>query len=116
MVEVGFHSLRHTFVSLCRANNAPLSVVESIVGHSSPAMTQHYTHTGELAAGQAVAALPTVVGTVTTMPAEVENEPRKILSKLRPLIESMTAKNWMKKRSKLLSLLASKQPHNRVLT
>ena len=60
VVEVGFHSLRHTFVSLCRASNAPLAVVESIVGHSNPAMTRHYTHVGELAAGRAVAALPSV--------------------------------------------------------
>ena len=40
VVEVGFHSLRHTFVSLCRAAGAPLSVVEAIVGHASPAMTR----------------------------------------------------------------------------
>jgi integrase len=36
VIEVGFHSLRHTFVSLCRDSNAPLAVVESIVGHSNP--------------------------------------------------------------------------------
>ncbi len=57
-VDVGFHSLRHTFVSMCRAANTPLSVVESIVGHSSPAMTRHYTHTGEEAARTAIALLP----------------------------------------------------------
>lgn len=57
-VSVGFHSLRHTFVSLCRAAGAPLSVVEAIVGHSTPAMTQHYTHTGEDAARSAIAMLP----------------------------------------------------------
>jgi len=62
VVEVGFHSLRHTFVSLCRESNAPLAVVESIVGHSSPAMTRHYTHVGELAAGRAVAMLPSIMG------------------------------------------------------
>jgi integrase len=56
VVEVGFHSLRHTFVSLCRGADAPLSVVESIVGHSSPAMTQHYSHTGETALRDAVSA------------------------------------------------------------
>ena len=59
-VDVGFHSLRHTFVSLCRAANAPLSVVESIVGHASPAMTRHYTHTGEDAARLAVESLPSL--------------------------------------------------------
>lgn len=58
VVEVGFHSLRHTFVSLCREANAPLSVVEAIVGHSNPAMTRHYTHVSESAAMTAVAGLP----------------------------------------------------------
>lgn len=70
VIEVGFHSLRHTFVSLCRESNAPLAVVEAIVGHSNPAMTRHYTHVGELAAGRAVAALPSVMG-------EGEGESRK---------------------------------------
>jgi integrase len=50
VVEVGFHSLRHTFVSLCREAGAPLAVVEAIVGHSSPAMTRHYPM-GEAAKG-----------------------------------------------------------------
>jgi len=58
VVEVGFHSLRHSFVSLCRQANAPLSVVEAIVGHSNPSMTRHYTHVGDVAAGAAVAGLP----------------------------------------------------------
>src|SRR5207244_8969543 len=62
VVEAGFHSLRHTFVSLCRDSTAPLSVVESIVGHSNPAMTRHYTHVGELAAARSVAELPSMVG------------------------------------------------------
>lgn len=57
-VEVGFHSMRHSFVSMCRAANVPLSVVESIVGHSSPAMTRHYTHTGADAARAAIGTLP----------------------------------------------------------
>ena len=35
-----------------------MSVVEAIVGHASPAMTRHYTHTGEEAARSAIALLP----------------------------------------------------------
>ena len=62
VVEVGFHSLRHTFVSLCRAAGAPLSVVEAIVGHASPAMTRHYTHVGEDAARASVILMPSVLG------------------------------------------------------
>jgi integrase len=61
-VEVGFHSLRHSFVSMCAANGVPLSVVQALVGHTSPAMTQHYTHTGEAAALAAVTALPSITG------------------------------------------------------
>jgi integrase len=58
--DCGFHSLRHTFVSLCAAGGVPQSVVQSLVGHGSPAMTQHYTHVGTEAARRAVALLPDV--------------------------------------------------------
>jgi len=60
--EVGFHSLRHTFVSLCRQAGAPLAIVEAIVGHSNPAMTRHYTHIGNEAAGAAIKLLPEIPG------------------------------------------------------
>ena len=59
-VDVGFHSLRHTFVSLSANAGAPLAVVQSIVGHSNPAMTRHYFHESEAALTSAVAALPDV--------------------------------------------------------
>jgi integrase len=102
VVEVGFHSLRHTFVSLCRESNAPLAVVESIVGHSSPAMTRHYTHVGELAAGRAVAALPSIMGDAATTAAQTT--PEVTLSKARAIVESMTAKNWREKKDEVLAL------------
>jgi integrase len=106
VIEVGFHSLRHTFVSLCRESNAPLAVVESIVGHSSPAMTRHYTHVGELAAGRAVAALPSIMGNpAPPMPAfNLE----ATLSQARAMAEGMTAKNWREKKAALLALLENK--------
>jgi len=102
VVEVGFHSLRHTFVSLCRESNAPLAVVESIVGHSNPAMTRHYTHVGELAAGRAVAALPSIMGDATKPGSQTS--PEETLSKARAIAESMTAKNWREKKAELLAL------------
>jgi len=58
--DAGFHSLRHTFVSLCAAGGVNQSVVQSLVGHGSPAMTQHYTHIGIETAQNAVAMLPDV--------------------------------------------------------
>jgi integrase len=69
VVEVGFHSLRHTFVTLCRIANVPLAVVEAIVGHSSPAMTRNYTHIGEAAARRAVDALPGLTDDAPVLPA-----------------------------------------------
>jgi len=105
VVEVGFHSLRHTFVSLCREANAPLAVVEAIVGHANPAMTRHYTHIGEAAAGAAVAALPDVTGdasptlasaTTITVPAD----------RLRSLVEELTPDSALRIKSDLLELIA----------
>ncbi|MBR1836257.1 MAG: tyrosine-type recombinase/integrase [Kiritimatiellae bacterium] len=72
-VEVGFHSLRHTFVSLCANAGVPLHIVQAIVGHSNAAMTQHYFHVSDDALRGAVAALPDVFGgrPVPALPAPV---------------------------------------------
>lgn len=105
VIEVGFHSLRHTFVSLCRESNAPLAVVESIVGHSNPAMTRHYTHVGELAAGRAVALLPSVMSEAKQEP--VKREQDEILRDVPAILKSMNAKNWKTKRAELLALLSN---------
>jgi integrase len=105
VIEVGFHSLRHTFVSLCRESNAPLSVVESIVGHSSPAMTRHYTHVGELAAGRAVALLPSVMSEATPEPTKRGQD--EILREVQTILKNMSAKNWREKKSAALAMLAA---------
>ena len=61
-VEVGFHSLRHTFVSLCANAGVPLHIVQAIVGHTNAAMTAHYFHVSDDALRGAVAVLPDVFG------------------------------------------------------
>jgi len=104
VIEVGFHSLRHTFVSMCRASDVPLSVVESLVGHSTPSMTKFYTHTGQLAAGRAIALLPAVMGNANDN--AVQSEPDSILLKAQKLAKSITAANWKTKKAALLALLA----------
>lgn len=43
-VVANFHSLRHTFVSIASRYGIPMSTIQVIVGHSSPAMTEHYLH------------------------------------------------------------------------
>ena len=124
VVEVGFHSFRHSFVSLCRESNAPLAVVEAIVGHSNPAMTQHYTHVGDLAASQAVAALPALLvppksgegGNNAEGPAILESDvkvPREIPVQSENVsgspsidimaeLRKMNSKNWKKVRDRLV--------------
>jgi integrase len=104
VVEVGFHSLRHTFVSLCRESNAPLAVVESLVGHSSPAMTRHYTHVGELAAGRAVACLPNVMGEVTKAEPQ-KRDAEALLREVKAIAENITGTNWLEKKTALLALV-----------
>jgi len=44
IVRKGFHSLRHSFVSLCAANRVPQVAIQELVGHGSPAMTELYSH------------------------------------------------------------------------
>lgn len=61
-VDVGFHSLRHTYVSMCANAGVPLALVQSIVGHTSLAMTQHYFHVEDDALRRAAAALPSLSG------------------------------------------------------
>ena len=40
---VSFHSLRHTFVTLLKATGATQAVAKELAGHSSDAMSDHYT-------------------------------------------------------------------------
>ena len=58
VVRVGFHSLRHSFVSLCAANRVPQVAIMELVGHGSPAMTQLYMHAETDQQRKAIAALP----------------------------------------------------------
>ncbi|MFZ2654728.1 MAG: tyrosine-type recombinase/integrase [Victivallales bacterium] len=41
---VGFHSLRHTFVTMAEEAGISRQIIQGIVGHGSPVMTGHYSH------------------------------------------------------------------------
>ena len=110
VVEVGFHSLRHTFVSMCREAGAPLAVVEAIVGHSNPAMTRHYSHVSELAAGHAVAALPAGLGEVGGPVSRKQLPARSASATLRGIVtelEGATGKTWAKVRAAAVAELGA---------
>ena len=57
IVRVGFHSLRHTWVSLHAMSGTPQAIIQNSVGHTNPAMTAHYTHTSVEAARRISSAL-----------------------------------------------------------
>lgn len=61
VAKIGFHSLRHSFVSLMGNAGAPLALVQSIVGHSNERMTQHYFHAQTAALANAVGQLPSII-------------------------------------------------------
>ena len=62
VIQYGFHSLRHTFVSIMAEYGVPQAVVQAIVGHSTIAMTLRYTHIGDKAVVQAMQAMPALDG------------------------------------------------------
>ena len=113
VLEVGFHSLRHSFVSLCRSANVPLSVVESIVGHASPAMTRHYTHVGEEAAKSAVNMLPDInadavdakaTKTVDGKAVRMIGDGKSAMDEVVRLAKALTVENLEVTRTALLAL------------
>ena len=106
VTSVGFHSLRHSAVTLLRQAGAPLSVTMAIVGHSSLAMHDTYSHAGESNLRQAIALLPSVIGDSSAsiiLPAPTP--PPVDAGLIRTTLKTMTDKNWKAKRDELLSLL-----------
>ena len=124
-VDVGFHSLRHTFVSLSANAGAPLAVVQAIVGHSNPAMTRHYFHESETALQSAVAALPSIsldctesaenapaalpAPVATTAPTNDADAPQSRFSAFRDAVRDMTSEELEAARAEIDKLLASKR-------
>ena len=53
----GFHSLRHSFASYCAAAGVAQATVVSILGADSEVITRYYTHVGDDAQRQAIAAV-----------------------------------------------------------
>ena len=89
--KVGYHSLRHTFVSNCAKAGVPLSIVQAIVGHGSPAMTRHYTHIDVESARK-------------WLDKDVEKKTNVDIDEVFDLIESIDESNWQTVKQKLMSL------------
>lgn len=65
VIDCGFHSLRHTFVTAIRERGATLQTAKQLAGHNTERMTEHYTHDSE----RAVLALPDVTDAATAQAA-----------------------------------------------
>ena len=97
VTDYGFHSLRHTFVSMAARAGIRQAVVQSIVGHTNAAMTAHYTHTNEADLRAAMAAFPAIAvggaegGAVADIPADAETGAETRLDALARLLAGMDA-------------------------
>ncbi len=83
IVEVGFHSLRHTYVSIHAMGGTPAAAIQDIVGHSNPAMTAHYTHINPEAARRFAGALEAPFMDIT--PIDPERETLRQLADTLPI-------------------------------
>lgn len=102
-VNVGFHSFRHTFISICANAGVPLAIVQKIVGHSNALMTEYYVHEDLIAFQKATALIPDVISTdkAPALPAPVQ--PSK-LDTFKTLVQTMTDAELQEARSFLASL------------
>ena len=87
VLQVGFHSLRHTWIRLHAMHGTPRAVIQQAAGHANPAMTEHYTHVSDEAARIAARAfdIPQLSGEtidVTPVPEPEREELRKVIETL----------------------------------
>ena len=80
--EISFHSFRHTATSLLKNAGVPQSVVMDIIGHESKAVSQIYTHVGDVEKRSAMYALPSLRSLMTAAtPAQTPEKTRQKLKK-----------------------------------
>ena len=88
--QYGAHSFRHSFVSFCASAGVPLAVVQQIVGHGSPAMTEHYFNASRDAKQAAIEALPDMgADTVRQIPAPKDITADALRMKARDLLDTL---------------------------
>jgi integrase len=103
VVLVGFHSLRHSFVSLLAQAGTPQAILQKLAGHSNPMMTEHYTHLSDASATAMAASFPKLLDRATDdepQAIDVKNEP--IPDWALSLIKKLTPKNVQEIKAMLL--------------
>jgi hypothetical protein len=80
-VNVSFHSLRHSFVSMCARAGVSLPVVREMAGHHNEAIQRVYLHVSESECRAAINALP-ALGCASGSSPQPEDELRVRVRKL----------------------------------
>lgn len=99
VVLKGFHSFRHSFVSLNADAGTPQATMQKLVGHGSPAMTLHYLTPSD----------KMVLAAADALPALLPNDTAKQVPKRESLpawavadLQAMKAGTWEKVRDSML--------------
>ncbi len=87
VVEVGFHSLRYSYISHNAEAGTPAAIIQRNAGHSNPAMTQHYTKISDAAAVKYATALQLPNTNVIDI-EPIEEAPER--AELRKLADTLT--------------------------
>lgn len=99
VVIAGFHSLRHSFVSLHAQAGTPQAVLQKLAGHGNPIMTEHYTHISEATARQSADAFPHIMG---AEPVKALHGPHMIeAATVRKLAGKLNGKTWRNVKTEL---------------
>lgn len=99
--EIGFQSLRHSFVTIMASAGTALPVVQELCGHESPAIQQVYLHMGEDATRKAIMSLPDISGNAVVQ-SDDDIHPNHTAIKM---LKEMTEDNWCVIKDKVIAHL-----------
>lgn len=91
VTDVGFHSLRHTFVSLHAEAGTPQGVIRDLVGHGNVAMTEHYEHISDSTVIRCAKSLPSLLD---ESKLKSESKHQNIPDWIMEHLKRMKASNW----------------------
>lgn len=95
------HSFRHTFVYLAALHGIPFPIVQSIVGHGSPAMTKIYmNHAGREAKSKYLSALPAYL-------SQGVKKRDLTTDRVIRMIEKLSSENLEKNKKRIIHLLST---------
>ena len=106
-VLVGFHSLRHSFVSHAAMSGWPESLVRAIVGHTSANVTKRYLHLSTLAV-KSLQPLPDVLAPAAAPPILPAPTTLDWRAEVLRIVDTMNSETWKSARDALQKLAAAK--------